>query len=118
MNATANEFIKHHSFNDLMSMIGLTGYTEGLHVFTNKAPQTKGAFDYPFRSDHFFIFMVNSGKMQFRLNLIQFELGTNDLIVVAPNAIRQCISMTEDCTLSGLAFTSDFLMHTAIHKNI
>jgi AraC family transcriptional activator of pobA len=54
--------------------------------------------------------------MSLKLNLLEYNLKKNDLMVIAPNSVREFIRTEEDCNISGLIFTSGFMIKTGIHK--
>ena len=72
--------------------------------------------DYPFRSDHFSIFLITGGEFYIKLNLFDYKLKKNDLLIIAPNAIRQFMDDCGSCAFTGVVFTADFLAQTGIHK--
>lgn len=116
MNNSATMSVHHHTINDILTITGQQYQTEGLYVFVKKKADIRANIQYPYRSDHFFIFIVNCGVMSLKQNLLEYNLKKNDLIVIAPNSIRQFIRTEEDCTISGLAFTSDFMIKSGINK--
>lgn len=71
---------------------------------------------YPYRSDHFTIVFVTKGNALLKLNLIDYSVQKNDLVIISPNDVRQFISVSADCTFIGIGFTQDFLLHSGLHK--
>lgn len=47
--------------------------------------------------------------MRVRLNLSEYELGANDILVTLPNSIGECIEFSDNCRLVVLAFSGNGL---------
>ncbi|SFE43828.1 AraC-type DNA-binding protein [Chitinophaga sp. CF118] len=62
-----------------------------------------------FRSDFMAIMLVISGEVKVKLNLEAYTLTKNSLLAASPFAIKQVISANDDCLISVVSFTSDFL---------
>ncbi|MCG2613646.1 AraC family transcriptional regulator [Terrimonas sp. NA20] len=119
MPEVSNTTIKHLKLGDLLEMTGQSPQHSGLHVFS-KTPKKKEHgghhIDYPFRVDAFFIIIVTDSSLHIKLNLTDYHLQKNDVLVVGPNTVRQFIDAGEGCCLTGIMFTPDFLMQAGISK--
>ncbi|MFT3827540.1 MAG: helix-turn-helix domain-containing protein [Chitinophagaceae bacterium] len=47
--------------------------------------------------------------MRLRINLTDYEVPENHLLVIAPTVVREFGPATEDCAVCGMVFTSDFM---------
>lgn len=63
---------------------------------------------YPFKIEFTMGLWCLGGQMRVRLNLTEFELGRNDLLIVLPGAVGQSLDITPDCRLAVIAFAPDF----------
>jgi AraC family transcriptional regulator, transcriptional activator of pobA len=70
---------------------------------------------YPFRSDHFSIIIINEGKGQVRLNMAEYDLQANQVLIIPPNAIRQFLGASPGFRCTGIAFTQHFLSEAGMN---
>lgn len=63
---------------------------------------------YPFKIEFTMVLCCLGGRMRVQLNLTEFDLGRNGLLVVQPGAVGQCLGVTPDCRLAVMAFAPDF----------
>lgn len=70
-----------------------------------------------FRSDFFGILLITKGKFEIKINLLNYHLNKNDLIVVPPNAVKQYVRATKGCTAIGVSFTTHFLSQSGLIKH-
>lgn len=110
-----NIAVQRHSLNELMHLLGEVPITEGLHVIEEQECFRDVAIQYPFRSDHFSLMLVNKGEAKLRINLTEYSLSTNELMVIPPNAIRQFIEIDPDSLFTGIAFTAGFLSQSGMN---
>lgn len=120
MRARVNNMpVQHHTINDLLAIVGEKQQADGLHVFTKEhkvsATAKRPPIQYPFRSDHFSVFVITNGTFRIKLNLIEYNVGANDVLIIAPHAIRQFMDSGVDFSLAGIIFNADFLSQTGIH---
>jgi AraC family transcriptional activator of pobA len=99
---------KHDQFiveNNLFSGAGLKGFSisNNLELVDYDVMKTN------FRSDFLAVLLVTAGEATIKLNLEEYHLTKNSLLVASPYAIKQLISVNEDCLISTVSFTSDFL---------
>lgn len=117
MPEVSNTVIKHLTLGDFLEITGQTPQHSGLHVFSKTAKKHGGNhIDYPFRADAFFVIVVTDSSIHIKLNLSDYHLYKNDVLVVGPNTIRQFIEAGEGCCLTGIMFTPDFLIESGINK--
>jgi len=62
-----------------------------------------------FRSDYLVVALVTRGSLTMSVDLKQYNLKKNDLIVASPNALKRLVDAEEHSTLSMVSFTADFL---------
>ncbi|MEP7257647.1 MAG: helix-turn-helix domain-containing protein [Flavitalea sp.] len=115
-NHVAVKSVQHHTIRELLNLSGEKHQGEGLHIFDKDYISREMKIDYPFRSDHFSVFLITGGEFTISLNLFDYRLVKDDLLVIGPNAIRQFIDNCATCSFSAIVFTADFLAQTGIHK--
>ena len=64
---------------------------------------------YPFKLSFTMAIFCVQGHMRVRLNLSEYELESNDILVTLPNSIGECIEFGENCRLVLLAFSGNGL---------
>lgn len=112
-----NRAVQLHTIHDFLSIVGETQPTNGLHVFSKDHQKDREVpIRYPFRSDYFSVFVVTGGELRVKINLFEHEVKKNDLLIVAPNAIRQFMGQECNFSVLGIMFTADFLSQTGIYK--
>lgn len=75
------------------------------------------AFEKYFRSDFFLIFLVTDGIGTVNINLKEYSITKNSIILTTPNDLKQFLYDDKIKTLSALAFTADFLSKSGMTKN-
>jgi AraC family transcriptional activator of pobA len=86
-----------------------SGGTNGFAVNIDQSVREEHFTDVYFRSDYMVICLISSGEISLTVNLKQYDLTTNGLIVVAPNALKQLLNASSSARLSIVSFTGDFL---------
>lgn len=114
MPEVSNTVIKHLTLGDLLEITGQVPQHSGLHVFTKSASNHDARINYPFRADAFFILVVTDSSLHIKLNLFDYRLRKNDVLVIGPNTVRQFIDAGDGCCLTGVMFTPDFLIESGV----
>lgn len=65
---------------------------------------------YPFKMLFHMGIFCRSGQMRARLNLSEYTLRRNDLLVILNGDIGQCLEITPDCQLGIVAIANDFAL--------
>lgn len=91
---------------------------EGFSVTLNEPLVEHARFNTHFRSDFIAIFLITEGEITFEINLTKYAATQNNLLVAAPNAIKQLIHFTKGASLSVISFTGDFLGKIGMPRNI
>lgn len=65
---------------------------------------------YPFKIQFAMILLCLGGNMRVRLNLIEYELHRNSLLIITPGAIGQCLEVSDDCRIAFLALSNDYVI--------
>ena len=107
--AISKPVIKHHSFDEMLTLCGESPYSNGFHIIEQKENMKEKCPHYPFRSDHFSILVVNGGESHVRLNMTEYTLQANQVLIIPPNAVRQFVGASPGFTCTGIAFTQHFL---------
>lgn len=73
---------------------------------------------YPIRMDGLFIGLREKGKVRFNINLKEFEVGPNDLVICSPGDLMQSSSLEDGAHLSQIMMvSSNFLKEMYISLN-
>lgn len=67
------------------------------------------ATPYPFKVQFSMTHLCLRGTMRVKLNLCEYELQRNSLLIVTPGSIGQCLEMSPDCRLILVAVSKEFL---------
>lgn len=65
---------------------------------------------YPFKIQFAMMHLCLSGRMRIRLNLNEYELRRNSLMIVTPGSIGQCLEISPDCRIALLALSNDYVV--------
>ena len=104
-----------HTIGHLLDRLGMSNAHKGLHVFDTTGNRVELPILYPFRSDHFSFLIVKKGSLLVKMNLLEFTLTANYLLMLSPNVVRQFISVSDDCELISIVFTGECLSRAGIH---
>ena len=82
-------------------------------------PETRNPIHkYPIRMDGLFIGLREKGKVRFNINLKEFEVGPNDLVICSPGDLMQSSSLQDGAHLSQIMMvSSNFLKEMYISLN-
>lgn len=65
---------------------------------------------YPFKIQFSIIELCLAGSMRVRMNLNEYELHRNTLMIVTPGAIGQCLEVSPDCRIAIIAVSNDYVI--------
>lgn len=65
---------------------------------------------YPFKIQFAMMHLCLGGRMRVRLNLNEYELHRNTLLIVTPGSIGQCLEISDDCRIALIALSHDDLI--------
>ena len=65
---------------------------------------------YPFKIQFSMVLLCLGGRMHVRVNLNEYELCKNALLIVTPGAIGQCLEISSDCRIMLIAFSKDYII--------
>ncbi|HSU49231.1 MAG TPA: AraC family transcriptional regulator [Segetibacter sp.] len=108
--------VHHHTIKQLLSSLGEEHSEKDFYVFEVNEALQRLPVQYPYRSDHFTIVLVKEGSASLKLNLLDYTIQKNNLVIISPNDLRQFITISPDCTFIGVGFTQNFLLHSGLHK--
>jgi AraC-like DNA-binding protein len=69
---------------------------------------------HPIRSDYYIVYMVLSGSTHLQLNLVDYPLTKNSLVVISPNMVHQSQKFVTDCMVVGASFSRDYLSRAGL----
>jgi AraC-like DNA-binding protein len=82
---------------------------DGFSVICNDPMIEQDMFKKHFRSDFLAIFLINAGEMSLRIDLKEYTLGPGNIIIVAPNSVKQILRTSSHGRISAVSFTAGFL---------
>lgn len=113
---------QHSAFQELsLPMLSVTGHTQvfedellltdnlGMGVDTDTASDFMSAA-YPFRIAFTLVMFCCKGSMRVRLNLQEYALSANDVLVVLPGAIGECLDIGSDAEAVIMGFAGSRLV--------
>lgn len=65
---------------------------------------------YPFKIQFAMAHLCLNGSMRVRLNLNEYELHRNSLLIVTPESIGQCLDLSPDCRIVLIALSNDYVI--------
>lgn len=65
---------------------------------------------YPFKIQFAMMHLCLGGNMRVRLNLNEYELHRNSLLIITPGTIGQCLEISDDCRIALLALSNDYVI--------
>ncbi|WP_343670110.1 AraC family transcriptional regulator [Chitinophaga sp.] len=86
------------------------------NIFSNGELEIEPEISIPYILDHYTIILVTSGKLKMRLNLIEYDIPANSLLVCSPNVIHEFLSDMRKCTFIAADFSATLLAETALNK--
>lgn len=70
-----------------------------------------------FRSDFLSVLLVIDGRLDIKINMENYVLQKNSMLVAGPNAIKQLIDVSADSKMSAISFTPDFISEMGLPEN-
>lgn len=100
----------------ILSNLAIESAVDGITVLHNRYDKPDTAMDSrPFRSQHFSVIGIAKGKLNLKVNLFQYELAENDLVIVPPSAIKQ-FSFQDKVEYFALLFTPQYLFNSGFYQ--
>lgn len=72
---------------------------------TSEASSEFVAVDHPFKVNFTFILLCTQGRLRVRLNLQEFMLRADCVLVVLPGSIGECLEISDDCQVAMIAYS-------------
>jgi AraC family transcriptional activator of pobA len=108
--------VRQYTLQDLITLCGDKAHDEELYVFSRKSETAIPNVDHPSRSNFYTFLLITRGKIQMRLNLIDYSIEKDMMLFLFPHVTIQFISSSEDFLYYGIAFTPDFLTRAGVNK--
>ncbi|WPV01403.1 helix-turn-helix domain-containing protein [Mucilaginibacter sp. cycad4] len=111
--------VQMHTMEQLLAPLGITSQHKGLYVTSFSPGDIEVPILHPFRSDHFSFTLVHEGDFSIKVGLLEYSVKKNNVLMIAPNTVRQFLDVSPNCRLTSVIFTSAYLSATSIHtKNV
>ncbi len=94
--------------------IGINQNIPDLLIYDSLNHESGFLRDKPFRSKHFSVVIVLHGILDLKVNLFEYQLEKNDVIIIPPSAIRQISWKNDNIHFVSLLFTPDFLQKSGV----
>ncbi|MET0243706.1 MAG: AraC family transcriptional regulator [Flavitalea sp.] len=108
------EHIENLTIDLLRSRLDINSTCNGLYVFDTDAEEMDISYLSPYRSDHNSIHLITDGEVNVKINLLDYTLRKNDLVLFTSNMIRHFETVTPDCKSKNLLFSDEYLLGAAI----
>ena len=111
--------VKIHTIEQLFGCLKALNLHHGVYVIAMHGTEINLPILYPYRSDHFSFLLVKSGEIVIKVNLLEFTIQQNNVLMLSPQVVRQFVRMSADLEIITVAFTAEYLSNAGIHyKNI
>ena len=114
MNNNVN-LILTHTLQQLSAPLKTGHINRNIKIINCFGRQVDSLITEPFRADHFTFLMVKKGEVVITVNLMKFNVGARNILVLSPHVVRQCISLSADAEITTVAFNSKYLESAGIH---
>jgi AraC family transcriptional activator of pobA len=108
--------IQTHNISEILKAMGMDDQHSELHVIAAENSNVGLPIPYPFRSDHFAFHIITEGQLLVKLNLINYPLKKQSVLMLHPNTVRQYLEVSPDCRVVSISFTPKYLSGTDINK--
>jgi len=102
----------------LRSRLDINTDFKGLYIFDTNAQEMDTSFISPYRADHNSIHLITEGEVNVKINLLEYTLRKNDLILFTTNTIRHFGIVSMDCKATNLLFSNEYLLSSAVPSKI
>ena len=111
-----NQVVRNHTFSEFLAILGQPRQLDGLQVSITENERKAIPIFYPFRIDQYFFFMVRSGEISLKLNLVNHVIREGEFILIEPGTICQFLGSSEIISSSCISFSNDFLLKAGIYQ--
>ncbi|RFM32661.1 AraC family transcriptional regulator [Chitinophaga silvisoli] len=91
-------------------------HSREFNIFNNENLRIEPEISIPFRLDHYTVILVTSGILKMRLNLVEYDIPANSLLLFAPNVIAEFLNDFRKCAFTAIDFTITLLTEAALNK--
>ena len=111
----ADSPIPHLTINEISVNTRQNKRAPDLQIFNcNKSIYKDKPPCHPIRSDYYVVYMVLAGSTHLQLNLVDYPLAKNSLVIISPNMVHQSQTFVTDCTVVGASFSRDYLSRAGL----
>ncbi|WP_072356895.1 AraC family transcriptional regulator [Chitinophaga sancti] len=86
------------------------------NIFNNENLRIEPEISIPFRLDHYTIILVTSGNLRMRLNLVEYDVPANAIVIFAPNVITEFLTDFRKCAFTAVNFSMTLLTEAALNR--
>ncbi|MFP5039857.1 AraC family transcriptional regulator [Parasediminibacterium sp. JCM 36343] len=103
------------SIDTIIANTGRAKAANDFHVFKSSELDKTKRPARPVRIDHFIIVLVTEGTAHIKINLVDYRIEKNSLLIISPNTIHEFIQQT-DYHFIGTGFVPAFLSQIGFNK--
>ncbi|MBQ8423299.1 MAG: helix-turn-helix transcriptional regulator [Coprobacter sp.] len=107
--ALDDEFVLADNFNELSSPINVTTDPGAIPFISSP---------YPFKVQITMVMLCLGGTVRVQLNLNEFELHGNDVLIVQAGSIGQCLHISDDCRIAVVAISTNNEIFSDVNTRI
>jgi AraC family transcriptional regulator, transcriptional activator of pobA len=108
--------VRQHTMDELLAVAGGESDDNEFNILFIEKEGKPIPILYPFRSPHFTVLLITEGRAHIQINLINYVLHPNELLIIAPNDVQQYKNLSFDCSVASAGFSRDFLMASGLHQ--
>ncbi|MBD8082816.1 helix-turn-helix domain-containing protein [Chryseobacterium caseinilyticum] len=106
--------VKDLELSEIGENIGLQATPSDLIIYDSSKDSSEAFWNRAFRSEHFSMVFLINGTLSLKVNLLDYALDANSVIIIPPSSIRQLTWDFEDTKFISLLFTPEFLKSSGI----
>lgn len=90
---------------------------QDFHFFNEQELENEDDFETPSRTEEFVLVVVLKGTIKAKINLNYLEVNRGNVVLLAPNAVKQMVSKSTGCRFIGISFRPVFLTQVGMSKH-
>src|SRR5882762_4775468 len=102
------------SIDEVIAHTGRTKLVNDFHVFRSEELNKEKRPSKPVRIDHFIVILATQGSSHVKLNLTDYFVQKDGLLIVSPNVIHEFVTETNSAFI-GVGFIPEFFSHVGMN---
>lgn len=109
--------IKNRNIEDVATSLNLFQTSEDLLVFDMPLPHITNLLHQPFRTNGYTLLLLKHGEVHVRVNMFNYKLKQNDLLIISPSAIREYLYAQPNSEIQALLFTKKYVFNLSLKES-